>query len=224
MPLLSQQAIYGLLSGPMVWVAFGIFVAGTAWQIISRACLAARKDPVIPAYFHPYYASRSTLVWLIPYAARSMRKHPIFFAASFSFHACAILLPIFTSAHVLLIGETWNISWTYIPDRAADMLAVFVLVLLCFFGARRLFDKTVRYLSTPADFLLLMIVAAPFATGLWAHLQCPGDAAATLLHLFSGEILIAVIPFTRLRHMFLFPFSRGYTGSEFGFVKHARDW
>ncbi len=72
--------------------------------------------------------------------------------------------------------------------------------------------------------MLLLIVAAPFITGFWAYHQWVGAQVATILHMLSGEILLASIPFTRLSHMLFFPFTRGYIGSEFGAVRHARDW
>jgi nitrate reductase gamma subunit len=45
-----------------------------------------------------------------------------------------------------------------------------------------------------------------------------------VLHIVTGEIMLAAIPFTRLSHMFYAPFTRAYIGSEFGAVRHARDW
>lgn len=208
----------------MAWAAFTCFFGGMVWQVAWRARIAARKDPMVYAYFHPYYALRSVLAWLIPYAARSMREHPVFFAASFLFHACAILLPFLVSAHVLLVYESWGIAWPYMADRTADVISIITLAALAFFAARRTIDPVVSYLTTIKDFLLLALVAAPFLTGIWAHLQWPGWRVVTLLHLSSGELLIALVPFTRLRHMIFFPFSRGYAGSEFGGVRHAKDW
>ena len=45
-----------------------------------------------------------------------------------------------------------------------------------------------------------------------------------ILHILSGELWLAAIPFTRLSHMVLAPLSRAYIGSEFGAVRHAKDW
>ena len=85
-------------------------------------------------------------------------------------------------------------------------------------------EPEVRYLSSSSDFVLLAIVAMPFITGFWAYHQWAGAQVATILHILSGEILLATIPFTRLSHMLFFPFTRGYIGSEFGAIRHARDW
>lgn len=43
-------------------------------------------------------------------------------------------------------------------------------------------------------------------------------------HDLSGEIMLVAIPFTRLSHMIFSVFTRAYMGSEFGGVRHARDW
>jgi nitrate reductase gamma subunit len=45
-----------------------------------------------------------------------------------------------------------------------------------------------------------------------------------IIHIVSGEIMIATIPFTRLNHMLLGILTRIYMSSEFGGVKTARDW
>jgi nitrate reductase gamma subunit len=44
------------------------------------------------------------------------------------------------------------------------------------------------------------------------------------LHVLAGNILLAAMPFTRLSHMLFLAFTRAYMGSEFGKVRHARDW
>ena len=46
----------------------------------------------------------------------------------------------------------------------------------------------------------------------------------TTLHVLAGELLLALIPFTRLSHALFALFTRAYMGSEFGGVRHAKDW
>jgi nitrate reductase gamma subunit len=45
-----------------------------------------------------------------------------------------------------------------------------------------------------------------------------------IIHITSGAVFLLVIPWTRLVHMIWFAFTRSYMGSEFGAVRHARDW
>jgi nitrate reductase gamma subunit len=72
--------------------------------------------------------------------------------------------------------------------------------------------------------LVLALVAFPFVTGFLAYHQIGDYKFMIILHILSGEIWLAAIPFTRLSHMVMAPFTRGYIGSEFGAVRKARDW
>ena len=81
--------------------------------------------------------------------------------------------------------------------------------------------KSVTFWS---DYILLSIVAAPFITGFLAYHQWFGYKFMLILHMLTGEIMLAAIPFTRLSHMLFFPFTRAYMGSEFGAVRRVKDW
>jgi hypothetical protein len=70
----------------------------------------------------------------------------------------------------------------------------------------------------------LGLVAAPFITGFIARAQWFDYETMLIIHMISGAVLLMVIPFTRLSHMLFFPFTRAYMGSEFGAVRHAKDW
>lgn len=216
--------IYAFLRGPMVWIAGLIFVIGSFYRIASMLRLARKKDPMVYEYFSFHYALRSIVHWSIPFAGTNMRKHPVMTAVSFIFHICLIVLPVFLFAHVILIKESWNIAWWVLPDAVSDVMTIAVLACCVFFSVRRIILPEVRYLTTFKDYLTLLMVAAPFASGFWAYHQLAGHQWALILHMLSGEILIAAIPFTKLSHMLFFPFIRGYAGSEFGAVRHARDW
>lgn len=219
-----MHAVFDFVRGPMVWIALIVFVAGSLYRLISMWRLARKKDAMVFSYFSPYFAFRSMAHWLTPYAARNMRKHPVMTGVTFVFHLCVFALPVFLSSHGILFKESWNISWGWLPEVAADIMTLLVTCACLFFAGRRIFLREVRYLTTWTDFLILAFVALPFVTGYWASRQWTGFEAATLIHMLSGEILVMMIPFTRLSHMLFFPVIRGYMGSEFGAVRRARDW
>jgi nitrate reductase gamma subunit len=216
--------IYNFVSGPLVWAAFIIFIGGSLYRLISMAILAKKKDYAVYEYWSIHYAFRSIFHWLAPYATVNMRRKPMMTLVTFAFHICAILAPIFLYAHIILVKESWGIGWWYISDTTIDVMTLVVIVGCIYFLVRRIVEREVRYLTTPSDFVLLLVVAMPFVTGFWAYHQWVGASVATILHMLSGEIMLAVIPFTRLSHMLFFPFTRGYIGSEFGAVRHAQDW
>lgn len=219
-----MYTIYNFVSGPMVWAAFTIFAGGILYRIaalIIRSCLT---DRVVIEYFSLRYAIRSIFHWMIPLGTRSMQQQPVVTCVSFVFHVMVLAVPVFLLAHIVLIKESLNIAWWHIPDAVADVMTMLVILSCIFFFLRRILLPEIYYLTSASDFIMLILVAAPFVTGFWASQQWIGYRFAFIAHMLTGEILLAAVPFTRLSHMFYFPFTRAYMGSEFGAVRHARDW
>ncbi|MFC1853892.1 nitrate reductase, partial [candidate division CSSED10-310 bacterium] len=78
--------------------------------------------------------------------------------------------------------------------------------------------------TTMSDIILLLVVVLPFITGFIAHHQWLAYQTMLTLHVLCGEIMLIVIPFTRLSHMLYFFFTRAFMGCEFGAIRNARDW
>jgi nitrate reductase gamma subunit len=219
-----MHGLYNFVSGPLVWLSFLIFIGGSLYRLISMGVLAKEKEASLFSYMDLYYSFRSIFHWVIPFGSENMKKHPVMTLVTFAFHICLMGVPIFLFAHVILWREAWEVSWWFLSDPVADVMTVVVIASCLFFLGRRLVLPEVKYLTSTSDFVILGIVAAPFVTGFWAYHQWPGYSFMLILHILSGEIMLAAIPFTRLSHMLFFPFTRAYMGSEFGAVKHARDW
>lgn len=216
--------VYNFVSGPLVWISFIIFIGGSLYRLISMAKLAKEKDPVVYTYMDFQYALRSILRWITPFGTENMKRHPVMTLVTFVFHICIFVVPVFLFAHIILIKEAWDISWWFFSDSFADLLTLAVIASCVFFTARRIVLPEVRYLTSFSDFVIIAIVAAPFITGFWTYHQWIGYRIMGIIHILSGEIMLVAIPFTRLSHMLFFPFTRGYMGSEFGAIRHAKDW
>ncbi|MGD1975022.1 MAG: respiratory nitrate reductase subunit gamma [Desulfobacterales bacterium] len=219
-----MHSLYNFVSGPLVWLAFIIFIGGSIYRLIRLISLVHKKEPFIYSYMSLKYGLRSILRWSTPFATENMRKHPALTIVAFAFHICLILTPIFLLAHVMLVDESWNLSWWTLPDGAAEIMTLIVIAGCVFFLVRRLVNPEVKYVTSASDFIILAIVAAPFITGLIAYYQWFGYQFFMILHILSGEIMLVAIPFTRLSHMWFAPLTRAYMGSEFGGIRHARDW
>ncbi|MEJ2281960.1 MAG: respiratory nitrate reductase subunit gamma [Desulfobacterales bacterium] len=216
--------IYQFVSGPLAWSAFIIFIGGCLYRLISLLVLVHRKEKFIYSYMSFKYGLRSILRWSTPFATENMRRHPGMTIVAFAFHICLLITPLFLLAHVVLIEEAWNLSWWTLPDGLADAMTLMVIGGCIFFFVRRLTQREVQYVTSGSDFILLVIVAAPFITGFMAYYQWFGYKFFVIFHILSGEIMLVTIPFTRLSHMITAPLTRAYMGSEFGGVRHARDW
>ena len=219
-----MDSVYFFLRGPMMWISFIVFVIGIIYQVFRVFRLAQKKESFIFSFLSLKYSLRSIWHWIVPFAATNMREQRAMTVIGFAFHICLLLVPIFLMAHIILLNEAFNISYWALPKILADIMSIIVIAGCIFFMARRIFRPEVRFVTSLSDYILLIIVALPFITGLWSVYQFPGYSYALLIHILSGQIMLMVIPFTRFIHMIFGAFSRAYTGSEFGGVRFSRDW
>ena len=219
-----MHGLYDFVRGPLAWVAFGIFIVGSLYRVIAMLRLARQKDIWVYEYTSLYYAIRSIFHWLVPFANINSRERPVFTIVTFAFHICLLAVPIFLLAHVILWEESFNISWWTLPESVADIMTLVVVAGCVYFLWRRLTQPEVKYLTSASDFVILALVALPFITGFLAYHQWLGYKFWLILHILSGEVWLAIIPFTRLSHMLFFPLNRAYIGSEFGAIRHVRDY
>ena len=219
-----MREIYSFVSGPLAWLAFILFFGGCLYRLVRLFTLVKEKEPFIFTYMSWKYSLRSIFHWIIPFGTVNWRRHPILTVVTFVFHIGLVIAPIFLLAHVILLDEAVNLSWWALPDAWADVLTVVVIIGCLFFLVRRLTQPEVKFVTSASDFVILTIVAAPFITGFIAYHQWIDYPVMMVLHVVAGEVLLVAIPFTRLSHMLFSPFTRAYMGSEFGKVRHARDW
>ena len=219
-----MHSLYNFVSGPLAWLAFIIFFGGSLYRLITLFILVHRKERFIYSYISLKYSLRSILHWSIPFATENMRRHPLFTIVTFAFHICLVLTPLFLLAHVTLVDESWNLSWWTLPEGVAEIMILIVIAACVFFLVRRLVNPEVQYVTSASDYILLAIVVAPFITGFLVYYQWFGYQTLLILHILSGEVMLVSIPFTRLSHMLFAPLTRAYMGSEFGGIRHARDW
>jgi len=215
--------MYEFTRGPLIWIALSIFFLGSLYRII-RMITYSRKEKVIHPYMSWKYGLRSLLHWIIPFGSRNMRIHPAFTVISFLFHICLLATPIFVLGHIMMWEESWGISWWHLPEGLSNLMSIVVVISVIIFVLRRIADPTTRYVTSPADFFLLLVVIAPFATGIMAYYQIFDYKTIITIHIWTGAIWLMIIPLTRIVHMLFFPFTRAYMGCEFGFVRNARDW
>ncbi len=221
---LASKELYDFLKGPMVWLAFIIFIVGSLYRVVFLI-MKVKKSKTINSYLSLKYSLRSIFHWIIPYASTNMRKHPFFTMVSFLFHFCLIITPLVLYAHNKLIYDSWNLLLWSAPEKVADLMTLIVIFSVVIFILRRILIPEVRFVTYLPDFIVLFIAVIPFITGFLAYHQLLFDYRIILaIHVLSGEIMLMAIPFTKLSHMLFFWFIRSYTGSDFGAVRHSRDY
>ena len=220
---IKDPSLYNLVRGPLVWVAFLVFIGGSIYKIREMALMAKKEKAVLP-FISLKYTLRSLLHWIIPFASRNWRRRWVITTVTFFFHISLVLLPIFLLAHNVLIYESWGISWLTVSEGLADIITIGVMGCCAFFFLRRIFTPEVKFVSFADDFLFLAIAFLPFLTGFLAYHQwLLPHKAMLILHILFGEIMLIAIPFTRLGHMFYFFMTRSWMGSQFA-LWHSKDW
>lgn len=215
--------MYDFLLGPLVWIAFAVFLFGGLFRLITMALLA-KKDTIVYPTYDAKYGLRSIFYWVIPFGTHNMRLRPLFTIVSFVFHICLLLTPLLVMGHAVLWNNSWGIQWWSLPAGLATAMTLVVICGGVFFFLRRLAAPEVRHVTTIWDYLLVLLVISPFLTGFIAHQQWLDPGVMTVIHILCGVTWLVAIPFTRLSHMIWFVFTRAFMGSEFGSVRHARDW
>jgi len=214
---------YEFVRGPLAYIAFFIFIAGSAVRLLSFYLKGSNPKLLYPKE-NLSNGFKAILVGVVPFATRFMKKRPLFTLITFLFHICVIILPLFFLAHNILWFESFGVLWANIPDGLADVMTVFVLLACIFFFVRRFVVNEAKLVTETSDYLLLIAIFASFFTGFLAFHQFGPYRTMLVLHILSSEILLVIIPFSKMMHMILYPFSRYYMGADFGNVLESKDW
>lgn len=209
--------------GPVFWAALAFLVLGLGRRLglaltgtVRSLHRAGDKRIVYRTVW------RATLQWLSPGAP--LRSRPVFGLTSVVFHAAIIVVPLFLAGHIALIRGAVGVSWPALPHGAATWLAVVAVVAAAALVIQRLAVRATRALSGFQEYALPVAVAVPFVTGLmvahpgWNPL--PYDVAQ-LLHAASADVLLVLIPVTKLSHIALFPVTQLVTELAWHFVPDA---
>jgi hypothetical protein len=199
--------MYKLLTGPLLWLTFIIFIGGMLVRLVFLFYLSLKKDQVIYNHTSISWGIKSIVHWVIPWASASMRNQPFFL-----------------NAHNIMWDEAFGFSLWSIPDLAADVMTLILIASAVFLVIRRIRRAEVRILTSSWDYILLFLTTLPFITGLFAYHQWGPYETVLILHILSAQVLLILIPFTKLSHMILFFFTRAFIGFEMGGRRGARSW
>ena len=212
---------FSFVEGPLLWIAFLTFIFGSLLKVALFLSVSQKMDKIIYQHFRWKYVLATLGRWMIP-LNRDVVKNPVFVILAYIFHICLIIVPIWFSGHISLWEESrFEWSWTPIPDGLADWMTLIFLAIALFFFLRRVISADIRLLSTFSDYLLIVVIALPFVTGYFLthgtidNIGFLGENIQ-IIHMLSGELMLILIPFTKLSHFVLFFFSRGATAIEFG--------
>lgn len=196
--------------GPLFALAILIMVLGLGRVVVIQAySLAISKGRRLQnAPWRKMFAE--TASWATP-VGHLIPGTRVFSVVSYLSHIGILVVPLFLASHVVLWEGLLNLHLPKIGYGLADFLTLFTSAgLLCLLSLR-IFSGRLREMSRRSDYVLLIAVLLPFASGYLAmHPQynpLPWEVMM-LVHLLSAELLLILIPFTKLSHVVLFFFER----------------
>jgi nitrate reductase gamma subunit len=175
-------------------------VVVTLWEVRRMAHRAADKRI-------PYrQVLTTTLRWLVP--LDRVRHRFVYSLTSVTFHVAILIAPLFLAGHIALVEASTGRSWWAISNRVADVLTVLAVASAVALVVQRVAVADSRALSRFQDYAIPLLVALPFAAGfLMRHPAWnPFPYQTTLFgHVASADLLLILLPVTKLRHMVLLP-------------------
>jgi nitrate reductase gamma subunit len=198
--------------GPGLDIALAVFLLGAVWRLIEIYTLGRAKDWAKPR--HVACASGWHTVWRrFKVPPGLFERSPVTYVAGYVFHIGLFAVVLFFAPHIKLIQAVIGFSWPALPSQLIDLTAVVTLAALIVVLVDRIRQRVKRFLSTFEDWLTWAVTFLPVLTGYLAakHLLLPYTEMLAL-HILSVEVLLVVLPFTKLFHAVTAFASRWYTG------------
>lgn len=164
------------------------------------------------------YIIRRTFQWFFP-VNRVFINRPVYSLFSIFFHV-GLLVPIFLFAHVELWRGAIGFGWLTLPKVWADWLTLSTIICAVALVVGRLSSRASRFLSRKQDFLWPLLLLIPFVTGyVCANLSVSAAIYQLLMltHVLSAELILVLMPFTKIAHCVLMPYSQIISGLAWRF-------
>jgi nitrate reductase gamma subunit len=234
--------MYEFITGPLVWISFGIFFAGLAYQFMRFIQVTQKAElnylPTVKKKKKKKSKKAKKKVtkkgpnklivlffkWTAFFKNSILFKQPFMMGVSIVFHILLFVVPLLTLAHNSLIKKAIGFSLPSLSAGVTDVLTFLFLICAFIFLVRRIFFRKVRSISTLYDYLVYAITVTPFVTGFIAYHQWFDYKTVITVHILSGELMLLAIPFTKLGHMIYFFLYRFFIKSEYSFGQGYRAW
>ena len=209
---MSELQFLTWVRGPGLTIALTIFVVGVLWRLIEVFTLGRRRD-VAPGRPAKGASGLHTVLRRSLPPDGMLKRAPVAYIAGYIFHIGLALVVFFFVPHIILVDELIGLSWPGLPSGVIDFVTVITMAAMLVLLADRLADPVKRFLSRFSDWFGWTVTFLPILTGWLAvqHLALPYTTMLAL-HILSAEILLIVLPFSKLFHTFTLFGSRWYNG------------
>lgn len=196
--------------GPLFWTALLFMLLGllrqlglTLWEGFRAYRRAGDKNVPFGRVV------LSTLEWLLPF--KQLRKRWLYSLTTVLFHVGVILVPLFLAGHIDLWKAALGISWPALSNSLATTLTLIVVGAALAVVVQRAATRESRSLSRFQDYALPLFIVVPFLSGFLVMHPTWNPFTrdpVLLVHVLSADLLIFLVPLTKLSHMALLPLTQ----------------
>lgn len=196
--------------GPLFWTALTFMLLGlarhaglTLWEGVRAYRRAGDRNVPIGQVVG------TTLKWLLPF--RHLGNRWLYSLSTLLFHVGVILVPLFLAGHIELLKAAIGVSWPALPNPLATTLTLVVVVAAVSVVIQRAGSRDSRNLSRFQDYALPLFIIVPFLSGFLVMHPAWNPFSrdpVLLVHILSADLLIFLVPVTKLSHMTLLPLTQ----------------
>ena len=198
--------------GPLLDWSLAICAAGILLRLFETLGLGRKADLAPARVGRPGSGWRTivTRAWPTP---DMFRRDPLTYLAGYIFHVGLLASIVLFVPHIELIRGVFGISWPGLPGPLVDVLTVASLFALLALLAHRVYHPIKRLLSGFEDYLTWLLTFLPLLTGYLAFHHLLAEYTLMLaVHILSVELLLVILPFTKLFHAVSLFLARWYNG------------
>lgn len=214
---MSEIEFLSWVRGPGLQIATVILVGGVVIRLLEILMLG-RKPNLAEAKGSEMSSGLNTIVSRSFPTPETFKRSGFTVVTGFIFHIGLFVTILLFAPHILLIKDVIGFSWPALPTPIVDATAIITIISLFVVLANRYNNRVLKFLTTKEDLLVWFVTIAPLVTGYLAFHRIGMSGPMLLgLHILSVEILMVVLPFTKLTHTFTIFMARWYNGAISGY-------
>lgn len=202
--------------GPALQWSLTIMIVGLCWRVVGVFLGRWRKDLSRPRS-HAVVQGGLRAIITRSAPAHELEKHIRFqHYTGYLWHITFFMTVLLYEPHIMFFESILGFGWPGLPSNVAVIVGAITLAVVVLLTIRRMIHPVMRLITTPDDYLSMVIIIAGLVTGLMAYAHIGARYETILaLHILSVELLFIWIPFSKLVHMFFWVLSRYRIGAFF---------
>lgn len=202
--------------GPGFDLALTLFIIGVILRLVEIFSLGRKTDLATPRKHSPGSGMRTVFSRSLTTDALN-RKTIITIVGGYIFHIGLFVSILLFIPHIELIAAVIGFGWPGLSSSVVDFVAAVTIITLLIVLFDRIYNPVKRQLTTIGDYWGWALTFLPMLTGYMAfhHILLPYEQMLAI-HIFTAELLLVFLPFTKLSHAFTLFIARWYNGEIAG--------